>query len=164
MRPTRLRSEPARPPDGSVVVRRRGRRTVAGMTLLEVMIALAILAAGLLAMLAMQISAMRGGRAGRDVTEAARIAQDQMELLHRVDWTDPQMNPTAWTVPTVVNGAVTGAGPALAQAYNLSWRIQATADPNLRLVDVRVTWQEPNQPPGAPPRRYAVSTARHNDP
>ena len=64
------------------------------MTLLEVMIALAVLAMGLLAMLAMQISAMRGGKYGRHTTEAAQLARDQMEYLHRLDWGDAAVQPT----------------------------------------------------------------------
>lgn len=140
-------------------------RSTGGMTLLEVMVAMAILAGGLLAMLTMQITAMKGGRSGRDSTEAARIAQDQMEFLHRLAWTDPQAQPTAWTATVPVTGALSGAGPgAAAQNYNLQWRIQATPDPNVRLIDVRVNWTEPGQPAGVPPRRYAISSARHNDP
>jgi Tfp pilus assembly protein PilV len=135
--------------------------------MIEVIVALAILAGGLLTMLTMQISAMRGGRQGRDHTEAARIAQDQMEFLHRVDFADPLVSPQAWTPLVAVNGAVTGGGGGgaqLAQVYNLQYRVQATADANLRLIDVRITWTEPGAPVAAPPRRYAVSSLRHNDP
>jgi hypothetical protein len=49
--------------------------------------------------------------------------------------------------------------------YNVSYRVTNDAlDTNLRLVDVRVTWTEMNAPAGAPPRRYAMSTIRHDDP
>ncbi len=146
-------------------LRRSSQRREAGLTLIEVMVALAILAGGLLAMLAMQISAMRGGRVGRDYTEAARIAQDRMEFFHRLAWADPQIQPTAWTLPVVVNGSLSGAGPgATPQSFNMQWRIVANADPNLRQIDVRVTWLDPGAAPGAVPRRYAVSSVRHNDP
>lgn len=133
-------------------------------TLIEVMVSLGVLAVGLLAMLAMQVSAMQAGRTGRDVTEAARIAQDQMEFLHRIAWDDPDAQPTAWTATTTVQGLVSGPGAPGGQPYDVQWRIQATGDPNLRLLDVRVTWTDPNQSPGAPLRRYAVSGLRHNDP
>ena len=141
------------------------RRRAGGLTLLEVVVALGILAVGLLSMLAMQIHALQQGRVGRDVTEAAMIAQQQMENLHRIAWAAAA--PVPWQAPQAVNGATTGGGgpgAQLAQVFNLTWRIQATADPNVRLVDVQVTWAEPNDPPGAPPRRYAMSTARHDDP
>jgi hypothetical protein len=142
------------------------------MTLLEVMIALGVLALGLLAMLAMQVGAMRGGRYGRHTTEAAQLARDQMEYLHRLDWGDAEVQPTAWTAPTFLGQAgpwtvlvEAGGGQQEEMTYNLSYRVTNDAlDTNLRLVDVRVTWVEGNAPPGAPPRRYAMSTIRHNDP
>lgn len=136
------------------------------MTLLEVMIALAILGVGLLAMLAMQVSAMRGGKYGRHTTEAAQLARDQMEFLHRLDWTDPLIAPTAWTAPVPTPVTVQSAGGLQQEMiYNVSYRVANDAiDPNLRLVDVRVTWTEMNAPAGAPPRRYAMSTIRHDDP
>ena len=136
------------------------------MTLLEVMIALAVLAVGLLAMLAVQVSAMRSGKYGRHTTQAAQLARDQMELLHRLEWADPQMAPTAWTAPVPTPVTVQSAGgPQQEMIYNVSYRITNDAvDPNLRLVDVRVTWTEMNAPAGAPPRRYAMSTIRHDDP
>jgi Tfp pilus assembly protein PilV len=136
------------------------------MTLLEVMIALAVLALGLLAMLAMQISAMRGGKYGRHTTEAAQLARDQMEFLHRLDWDDAAMSPINWTAPAAIPVTVqSAAGDQQEMIYNVSHRIRSDAtDANLRLVDVRVTWTEMNAPPGAPPRRYAISTIRHDDP
>jgi Tfp pilus assembly protein PilV len=136
------------------------------MTLLEVMIALAVLALGLLAMLAMQVSAMRSGKYGRHTTEAAQLARDRMELLHRLDWADPLALPTAWTAPAATPVTVeSAAGDQQEMVYNVSYRIRSDAtDANLRLLDVRVTWTEMNAPPGAPPRRYAISTIRHDDP
>ena len=141
------------------------------MTLIEVMIALGVLALGLLAMLAMQVSAMRGGKYGRHATEAAQLARDQMEYLHRLDWSAAEVQPTAWTVdfmgslaPEIVEVQSAG-GLQQEMTYSVSYRVTNDAiDTNLRLVDVRVTWTEMNAPPGAPPRRYAMSTIRHDDP
>ena len=141
------------------------------MTLLEVMIALAVLAVGLLAMLAMQVSAMRGGKYGRHTTEAAQLARDQMEYLHRLDWGDAAIQPTNWTVdfqgslaPQIIQ-VEEGGGQQQEMTYTVSYRVTNDAlDTNLRLLDVRVTWTEMNAPAGAPPRRYAMSTIRHNDP
>lgn len=137
------------------------------MTLLEVMIALAILAFGLLAMLAMQIHAMRGGKVGRHYTRASRIASDQIETLHRFPWANVNIQPTGgWTLPTVVTDTLqVGGAVQQEQSYSMIWRI--TNDPinaNLRQIDVQVTWREMNDAPApAPPRRYAVSAIRYND-
>jgi len=141
------------------------------MTILEVMIALSVLALGLLAMLAMQVSAMRGGKYGRHTTQAAQMARDQMEFLHRLDWNDAMVQPTAWTVdfmgtagPEIVE-VESANGPQEEMTYTVAYRVtNDAADTNLRLVDVRVTWTEMNAPPGAPLRRYAMSTIRHDDP
>ena len=56
-------------------------------------------------------------------------------------------------------------GPQEEMTYTVAYRVtNDAADTNLRLVDVRVTWTEMNAPPGAPLRRYAMSTIRHDDP
>ena len=152
-------------------IARRGERRSGGMTLLEVMIALGVLALGLLAMLAMQVSAMRSGKYGRHTTQAAQLARDQMEYLHRLDWDDADVQPTGWTVDFKGSGVLetmqveSAAGTRQEMTYNVSYRVtNDAADSNLRHMDVRVTWTELNAPPGAPPRRYAMSTIRHNDP
>ena len=149
-------------------IRRPGprERREAGLTLIEVVISMAILAVGLVGLLLMQIMAMKATRVGRHVTDAARVAQDQMELLHFQPWAAIPA-PGAWSVPVVRNSldVADAAGIGVAQTYNLSWRVSAfPGDPNLRQLDVRVTGNEPGDPPGTPPRRYAVSSVRHDDP
>ncbi len=137
--------------------------------MIEVMVALAILAGGLLVMLTMQIHAMRGGRHGRTATEAARIAQNQMELLTHQSFATLAVTP-GFTAPVNVNGVVTGGGPGAApQVYQLSWAISPNPDPNPQLaadtlqLDVRVQWADPNSPPGAPLRSYVISSIRYDD-
>lgn len=149
-----------RRPDQPATARRRS-----GMTLVEVMLATVLLAFGLLAMLALQLHAMRGGQRGRHYTEAAQIARDQMELLHRTPWTDPAVQPTAWVAPVAVANDVQldGGATSQEQAFNVDWRVTANGA-DLRQFDVRVTWYEPNDDPANPPRRrYAISSLRFND-
>jgi prepilin-type N-terminal cleavage/methylation domain-containing protein len=59
-----------------------------GFTLLEVMITLGVLAAGLLAMLTLQVRALGEGSRGRHTTAAAMIARDQVELIQRMPFSD----------------------------------------------------------------------------
>jgi prepilin-type N-terminal cleavage/methylation domain-containing protein len=140
-----------------------------GMSLVEVLVAMSIIGFGLLAMLAMQLHALRGGQAGRHATDAAQVAQDRMEIFQRTDWDDPLMADTGgWVLAgDVQNRAVQGVGANnVPMAYNVDWRI--TDDPantDLRLVDVRVTWYELDDPPppAAPRRRYAISSIRFDD-
>lgn len=146
--------------------RGEGQRRERGLSLLEVMISLTILAVGLLALLAMQASALKQGSYGRHTSLASQLARSQMELLKRVPWNDARIQPSGWTLATPVPVMVqTPGGPVQEQVFNLSQRIvQDPNDTNLRFIDVRVTWTEPTQPGGTPPRRYAMSSVRHNDP
>ncbi len=148
----------------------RRRRRDGGISMVEVMMALAILAGGLLVMLTMQIQAMKGGRHSRNATEAARIAQNQMEILNHQSFATIVATP-GFTAPTVVNGSMTAGATvaAVPQTYNLSWAITANVDPNPQIVadtfmfDVRVNWVDPNASPNTPPRTYLLSTIRYDD-
>jgi Tfp pilus assembly protein PilV len=142
----------------------------AGMTLVEVMIAAVLLSFGLLAMLALQLHAMRGGQVGRHYTQAAQIARDRMELLQRLPWTHADVLPTGgW----VADGAAAAMvehetlGQTQEMAFTREYRVVADAaqPTELREIDVRVTWYEANDPPApAPPRRrYAITSVRFND-
>ena len=148
----RLAATPARAAD-----RRRG-----GVTLIELMVALTVLAFGLnyptpLVLLAL-IHALRGSTTGRHQTMAASIAQSQMEQLQRVSWNDPSLNPGGWTAPIVVNQVVEAPVNMIEQTYALSWRVTDLVVGQRRSIDVRVTWNDPNRPN----RSYAVSSVRYN--
>jgi prepilin-type N-terminal cleavage/methylation domain-containing protein len=139
-----------------------------GFTLVEMMLASALLAIGLTSMLALQLHAMRGSQLGRHYSQAAQVARDQIELFERLDWDDPQVQPAAWTAPVAKTNAVEdNAGTSVEQSFDVSWRIAADpAKPTLiRTIDVRVTWYEPNDPPppNPPRRRYAISSAKYNE-
>ncbi|MDH3686692.1 MAG: prepilin-type N-terminal cleavage/methylation domain-containing protein [Myxococcales bacterium] len=138
-----------------------------GFTLVETMVAMVILSFGLIAMLAMMTAAMAGGRVGKHGTDAARIARDQLEVFHRIAWTDADMAPTGGFTPQqIVTSDVEYAGAAQQEmAYGLSWRItNHPTDTSIRLVDVIVTWQEGDDLAVAPIRRVAMSSARFNNP
>ena len=143
---------------------KQARRTVRtrGLTLVELMVALSVLAIGLIGMLSMQTDALRGSRHGRHVSEASRVAEEQMELLQRMPWA--AIPPSAWSAPRTVTGPMNGAGPSQAQAYLVTSRITAGPAATLRLLDVQITWTTPGAPAGNVPGFYAISSVRHNDP
>jgi prepilin-type N-terminal cleavage/methylation domain-containing protein len=149
--------------------RDRRRRGQQGLSLIEVLVAMSVLGVGLLAMLAMQLHAMRGGQAGRHVTDAAQVAQDRMEIFQRIDWDDAALADTGgWVLGGDVQTRAVQGGAAgnVPMNYNVDWRItDDPVNPKLRLVDVRVTWYELDDPPlPAPPRRrYAISSIRFDD-
>ncbi len=137
------------------------------MTLVETTIALVILAVGLLAMLAVQIQALNQGNQGRHSTEAAQIARDQMEMLQRLPWTHAAVAPGAnWQPPRNVALIVQSpAGNAQEQVFALDWRVTQNAlDPNLRMIDVRVTWAENGANAAAGNRSHAMSSVKFKDP
>jgi len=90
----------------------------AGFTLLEVIIAISILTVGLLAVAAMQTSAIRGNDTAYRVTEGVTFAQDRLEFLMALpyddtlleigdDWADPIGSATGYTITyNVVDGPI----------------------------------------------------------
>jgi prepilin-type N-terminal cleavage/methylation domain-containing protein len=146
--------------------RARGRKR-GGFTLLEVMVAMGILATGLLAVSAAQLYAMRGGRTGRHTTDAAEIAQQQIEQFQRMAFNDLVSTAGAWAPPSPGLARSTSIGtpgaPVVEQDYSLQWRVTNTIGPSgqvfIKTIDVRVQWDEPNRPG----RTYTISTIRHND-
>jgi prepilin-type N-terminal cleavage/methylation domain-containing protein len=141
----------------------RSARSRVGFSLLEVMIAMTILAIGLLGALSMQVQALTGNSTGRHVSEAMRIGLDQLEALKYQGWAATPVS--TWTPAIVVVGpeAVAARAGELRQQFNVSWRIQAVAPLTLvRQIDVRVTWREPGDAPALPLRRYAVSSFKFN--
>ena len=140
----------------------RGRNRSEGFTLIEVVVAMGILATGLLAVSAAQLYAMRGGRSGRHTTDAAEIAQSQVEAFQRMDWAAAGLAATGGWAPAggqaVDRSVDTTAVPVVEQSYVLTWRI-VNIGTYLKTIDVRVTWDEPNRPG----RSYTVTTMRHND-
>jgi type IV pilus assembly protein PilV len=133
-----------------------------GLTLLELLVAMTILSIGLLGLLAMQTQALQGSRHGRHVSEAARVAEQQMEFLQRQPWAAIPVS--AWSAPRTVVGPSNGLGPGQGQNYTVIWRVQAGPDPALRLLDVQVNWRDPDAPVNSPGSVYSISSVRHNDP
>ena len=128
-----------------------------GFTLIEIMIAMAILGFGLLALGAMQLQALRFGSSGKHVSQAAVIARVKMEEFQRLPWADVAV--TAWTAPVTEYAEVQDEGGTVnEQAYDLSWRVADLIANRTRAVDVQVTWDEP----GRPGRSYSLSSVRNN--
>ena len=133
-------------------------RERAGFTLLEIMIALAVFAIGMLSLAAMQIHALRSSSSGRHATQAAAIAQSHMEQLQRLRWTDVADTAGAWTAAIAQNNTVQGDPNQVEMAYALDWRIADVEPGWTRSIDVRVSWDEPKRPG----RSVVLSSLRYN--
>ncbi|MDH3521379.1 MAG: prepilin-type N-terminal cleavage/methylation domain-containing protein [Myxococcales bacterium] len=129
-----------------------------GFTLIEVMLALSILAFGLLALAAAQLYAMDGRASGRHTTKAAALAITQMDELQRRRWTDVVDTGGAWLTQVQSETVQDGAAVQNEQTYNVSWRITNDVAGETRWVDVRITWDEPKRAG----RSYTLSSIRFN--
>jgi len=135
----------------------RSTRARGGFTLIEIMIALGVFGVGMLALAAMQLHAMRGGSGGRHSTQAAAIAESQMEVLQRLRWTDLTVTGAAFTTPVARTNLVQGPG-ATEMTYLVDWRVANVTTGWTRAIDVRVTWDEPKRPG----RSVVLSSLRYN--
>jgi len=132
----------------------------AGFTLLEIAISLGVFAIGMLALAAMQLHALRSGSGGRHATQAASIAQSQMEQLQRLRWTDADLADTAgaFTATIAQNNTVQGDPNQVEMTYAVDWRIADVEPGWTRAIDVRVTWDEEKRPN----RSVVLSSLRYN--
>lgn len=139
-------------------IRTRSRSSDSGFTLLEVMLALTIMAIGVLSLAALQLMTMDYGNRGKHATQAGLIAQDRIERLQRLTWAN--LTPTAgWSAPEQINARVDdGGGLVVTQTYRRYTRISDAVPGVTRRVDVRVEWDEPKRPG----RTFALSTLRYN--
>jgi len=102
-----------------------------GFSLIEVMIALVILAVALLALAGLMITTTKNTSFGGHMTEAATFAQDKLEQLRASPWT----------------GIIAGADPPLVGAtgisYARSWTVDANPTGDQRWVTVTIIWTDP---------------------
>jgi type IV pilus assembly protein PilV len=134
---------------------RRGERTQGGFTLLEVMLALMILAFGMLSLAAMQLYAMRQSSFGRHSGDGATIARSYIEQAARLAWS-PALDDAAgdgWVAPgwaglpsaNVTVKRPDGATDTTEKAYTVEWRVTDVGIITpvcLRDIEVRVQWSE----------------------
>jgi type IV pilus modification protein PilV len=110
--------------------RNRGARS--GFTLVEVMVALGILAFGILAVASMQTSSLRGTRTAHCVTEATTIAMDKVEDLMMLPYADADLS----------HGSH---GPEYdaTNRYRIDWMVNDDLPlESTKTIHVTVQWQE----------------------
>lgn len=97
-----------------------------GFTLLEVIVAIAILTFGLLAVASMQIGAIQGNSFAGRVTEGTTWAQDKLEELIALSYDDLNHDDS----------------PEQQGGYTVAWTVGNGPVANTKLITVSVTYRE----------------------
>ena len=120
----------------------RKKRREKGFTLVEVMIAIAILTFGILAVASMQTSSIYGNSVANRLTEGTSWAGNKMEELLTIPDTDAGLSSGMHGPETVMSGV---------SRYDVNWEVIDSVDPSNPLADakliiVTVTWQDKGNP------------------
>jgi type IV pilus assembly protein PilV len=112
-----------------------GTRSERGATLIEVMVALVLLAVGILGVMQLFPAGSRAQLQDRMTSSASYFAQEKLEQLGRLQWNDPDL--TVGTHPATPE-TVGDTG-----AWQRSWRVEAMTGQlaNLKKVTVTVGWR-----------------------
>ena len=117
----------------------RPRRAAAGMTMVELLMSLVILAIGVLSVSAMFPLGSRNSTADRLVTQGTELAQQKMEQLRTVSFSHADL--TVGTHPSGGGESVGNNG-----RFQRSWTVTQFSGSfsDMKLVDIRVTWTAPD--------------------
>jgi len=146
--------------DRVIITNATGRVTgIRGMTLLEVMIAMVILAVGLLGISGMQVAAIRGNSSGFKSTIAVSLADDRIAQLEDLGSTAVGFADLQLSIGTHDAGSIPAEDALIVgnMQYDRSYTVtayQPSTDPanpiaGLRMVTYTVSWNENNRPHSA---------------
>ena len=111
-----------------------------GMTLLEVVIALAIFSIGIMAIASLQVNSTNGDTRARLATEAANVAHDVAERLLTMTY-DPDPAMTVQEFDTTDTTFPTGREDTIGR-YTYDWIVEPHSDiPNALRITVQTRWE-----------------------
>ena len=123
-----------------------------GFTLLEVIVAIAILTFGILAVASMQAASIRGNFFSSSVTEGTTWAGDEVERLMALPWDDPLLQDTDGDTAAGLNDTGFDDDPttqndadqqAIEGKYTINWNVaDNTPITNTKTINVIVTWTD----------------------
>lgn len=130
------------------------RRSAHGFTLIEVMIALAVLLVGMLGLMRLQILGLSWNQSARTQSRAMELALELRAGLEQLPYSDPRLAVTGgWgTTPPTPFGALLGAGGSVASGATV-WS-DASPIPGVTLDSV--LGSDPNSPLPLFQRRWTV--------
>jgi type IV pilus assembly protein PilV len=122
-----------------------------GFTLLEVMIALVILAVGLLGLAALQLVAVKSNAFSSEMTYATMVAQQQAEVLKNLPYDDGYLT----------SGSHTAMGSSKGVQYTITWNVTDNVPTtDMKSVNLIVQWQSLRQGAAGQTSQQQTVTAR----
>lgn len=115
-----------------------------GFTIIELMIAMAVMAFGILGFMFMQGRATEGRTAGREMSRATQVAENCSELLLTLDYNDALM--TVGTHPSADEDTFDGTVDNQLNSrygnfvYNTTWSVSNNSA-KLKCITVSTSWQ-----------------------
>src|SRR5512140_3377899 len=126
-----------------------GNRGDEGFSLIEVLVALTILAVGMLSLALLQVTAIKGNAGASKSTIATDLAQTKLELFRRTAWAaidnstnttfDGGTTPIYASVPSDAGDSVTPRGGT---TFYRIWRVMPNATNSLKTITVWTCWQD----------------------
>lgn len=108
----------------------------AGFTIIEVLIALAIFAIGILGVAKLQLAAVGDNTSSRKYTEASTWGVSQVESIMAIPYDDPAL--AAGATGTLIRPSGLPGSPGV---YTVNWTItDADPVPNVKKISIVVTW------------------------
>jgi type IV pilus assembly protein PilV len=124
-----------------------------GFSLIEILIAITVFAIGILAVGKMQITAIKGNSFANDLTKATTLAQDRMEGLIGLSYTDPLLDDTNGDSHAGIDDANATTADhndpnnPVDGRYNISWNIAPDHYiGNTKEIRVIITWADKGVP------------------
>jgi type IV pilus assembly protein PilV len=103
-----------------------------GFSLIEVLIALVILAISLLALAGLMATTARNNSFGGHITEASTFAQDKLEEFRAMRWDDVQTTPPG--LDTDNKSGATGIN------YTRNWNVAQNG--NIKTITITINWND----------------------
>jgi type IV pilus assembly protein PilV len=102
-----------------------------GFTLIEVVAGLIILAIGLLGIAAMQVTATKGGHFSNNVTQATILAQDKLEYLKNLSYSDSNLS-SGQHNEGIISGTI----------FSRMYHVLEDAGNSIKIITVTVSWTD----------------------
>ncbi|MFA4910266.1 MAG: prepilin-type N-terminal cleavage/methylation domain-containing protein [Desulfobacteria bacterium] len=129
-----------------------------GFTLLEILIAITILSVGLLALAEMTVYVIRSNAAGNKITKATVLAEDKLEQLRKLDYSDTKLsnggdnndvstnihsNTALFTSPDHTDTCDSSCSVTISQTPQRVWNVaDDTPASGMKTVTVIVGWKD----------------------